>query len=86
VDEHKNVMADHYNLTRTYLLPFYMANSILLPIVGKLQCRNRVRIWVINFLDKPKKNAWSDLRVERVLIVEDTESQASLRLFQFYSD
>ncbi len=26
-----NVMADHYNLTRTYLLPAYMADWILLP-------------------------------------------------------
>jgi hypothetical protein len=30
VDENKDVMADHYNLTRTYLLPAYVADWILL--------------------------------------------------------
>jgi hypothetical protein len=31
VEEQQNVMADHYNLTRTYLLPAYVADWILLP-------------------------------------------------------
>ncbi len=31
VEEQQNVMADHYYLTRTYLLPAYVADWILLP-------------------------------------------------------
>jgi hypothetical protein len=31
VEEQQNVMADHYNLTRTYLLPAYVADWILRP-------------------------------------------------------
>jgi hypothetical protein len=30
VEEQQDVMAEHYNLTRTYLLPAYMADWILL--------------------------------------------------------